>query len=453
MRRVAHRPGALVRAAVTGGALGLLVFALFLLLNQASLGRDLPTARAQVADAFASGALQDEDWRYGDTNIGRHQYNDCLILWQALDQRAPSAQLAVSPLLDLPQAAESRCARLRRFVAGEIAGDPVFYHRYLHAHTTVARILLPILSVAQIRTLYHSTLTLLVLAGIALSLTALARRRTPEALFWLIVFLVFSRWFGLESYGQSLGHGPADIVHLSFLLVLAAAAARGGLSAKTAILMSGLFGAGVMLFEFLTGGIPLGLAAVIGGLPFALRRTEGERVTDRIAEAAIAFCAGAGACLLAKLGLALAVFGPGPLLDYAGQLGARMGLLNHAEMAGVGPLDLAKKLAKGVNGLAAGMHLMAGFMLVLAVAAGGWGYARTRAAQDPELKRAAAALLLSNLAIAALLALFWQHTVVHAWFMVRTLTWTIASGFALFALALWQVNSGERSSTVQPRSG
>ncbi len=440
---MAGRPGALVRAAATGAAIGLLVFALFFLLNQASLGRELPAARAHVAEAFASGALQDEDWLYGDTNIGRHQYNDCLILWQALDQRAPASQLAVSPLLDLPQADESRCARLRRFAAGEIAGDPVFYHRYLHAHTTAARVLLPILSVEQIRSLYHTALTLLVLAGIALSLTALARRRAPKALFWLIVFLVFSRWFGLESYGQSLGHGPADIVHLSFLLFLAAGAAGGGLSPRTAILSSGLFGAVVMLFEFLTGGIPLGLAAVIGGLPFALSRTDGERVTDSIGEAAIAFCAGAGACLLAKLGLALAVFGPGPLLDYAGQLGARMGLLNHAEMAGVGPLDFAKKLAKGVNGLAAGMHVMAGFMLVLAVAAGGWGYARIRAAGEPDLRRSATALLLSNLAIAALLALLWQHTVVHAWFMVRTLTWTIASGFALFALALWRTSSGD----------
>ena len=428
-----------MRAAVIGSALGLLVFALFFLLNQASLGRDLPAARAHVDQAFASGALQDEDWRYGDTNIGRHQYNDCLILWQALDQRAPASQLSVSPLLDLPQTSESRCTRLRRFVAGEIAGDPVFYHRYLHAHTTVARMLLPVVSVEQIRSLYHTTLTLLVLAGIALSLTALARQRTPEALFWLVVFLVFSRWFGLESYGQSLGHAPADIVHLSFLLFLATAAARGGLSAKTAILMSGVFGAGVMLFEFLTGGIPLGLAAVIGGLPFALRRIEGERITDRVGEAAIAFCAGAGACLLAKLGLALAAFGPGPLLDYAGQLGARMGLLNHAEMAGVGPLDFAKKLVKGVNGLAAGMHVMAGAMLALALAAGAWGYVRIiRAAGASDLQRPATALLLSNLVILALLGLLWQHTVVHAWFMVRTLTWTIASGFALFALALWK---------------
>jgi hypothetical protein len=42
--------------------------------------------------------------------------------------------------------------------------------------------------------------------------------------------------------------------------------------------------------------------------------------------------------------------------------------------------------------------------------------------------------------------MFWQHTMIHAWFMDRVLAWIIGSGLALFGLALI-----ERDAGVQPQ--
>lgn len=430
--------------AARAGAVGVLVAAaamlLFALATRASLGRDLPTARAQVQAAFAGGVLQDRDWLDGDTGIGHHQYNDCLILWQAIDQRAPVRELAISPSRTVPAPTGTLCGDLRGFANSGAAGPPSFYHRYVHGHTTLARYLLPDLGVDGMRRLYHTASTLLVLAGIAVGMFGLTTgRRSVESLFWLIVFLAFGRWFGLESFGQSLSHGPSDIVHLAFLLFLAATNLTGGVSRRAMVLAAAIFGAAVMIFEFLTGGIPLGLAAVIGGLPFAAVRDEGRARGWLIWDALAAFCAAAIACLALKLIAVASVFGIQALTESAAQLQLRMGLaLDQGETQSVdlGPAYIAKRLIKGLNGIAAGMHVMAGATVLLAIAGGAWGARRLVASADAIARERAVALLLSNVAIALLLGILWQHTLIHAWFMERTFAWTIASGFALFALAL-----------------
>lgn len=426
------------RTGLIGVPVGIALFALFWLASMLSLGRDVPAAQAHVTAAFTTGALADQDYRAGDTRIGWHQFNDCLILWQAIDQRGSAAQLALTPLSDRHQEETSRCGRLQAFAAGAAdPGEAYYYHRYLHGHTILARYLLPQMSVEAIRLLYHLVLTAITLAGIALGLRGLARGGHPaESLFWLIVFLAFARWFGLESFGQSLGHGPSDIVHLSFLLFLAAAGTRGGIGRRTALLCAAVFGALVMIFEFLTGGIPLGLAAVVGGIPFALRADERQELWQVVAACLAAFCAAALTCYAAKLALALLVFGPDSFTDTALQLQMRAGI--GARASDAGNLDLltaAKKVIKGFEGMAAGMPAMALGMVALAAAAGAWGLHRLAGCADRDLRQRAMALLLSNAAIAAMLLLLWQHSVVHAWFMSRVFAWTIGSGLGLFLLA------------------
>jgi hypothetical protein len=445
---------AAARAGLVGIPIGLAAFALFWVASALSLGRDVPAARANVAAAFASGALGDEDYRAGDTRIGWHQFNDCLILWQAIDQRGATARLAVTPLSDPHQAETSRCGRLRAFAAGgAAAGEPYHYHRYLHGHTVAARFLLPVMSVEAIRLLHQLTLTFIVLAGIGIGLWGLAvGEHRAESLFWLMLFLAFARWFGLESYGQSLGHGPSDIVHLSFLLFLATAGVRGGIGRRTALLSAGIFGALVMIFEFLTGGIPLGLAAVIGGLPFALKVEERRELAGTIVACLAAFCAAALTCYAAKLALALIVFGPDSLVDTALQLQMRAGLGGRAgETAGLGAIDAAKKLVKGFEGPAAGMPALALGTVALAVLAGYWALRRLLAADDADLRQRALAVLLSNLAIAAMLLLLWQHTLVHFWFMSRVFAWTIGSALALFLLAALRPSLGpNKAQAISP---
>jgi len=433
--------GRLARRAAAGMLVALpvaaLLFALFCLANRASLGRELPMAEAHVRAAFADGSLQDIDWLPGDTGIGRHQYNDCLILYMAIDQQASPQELTASPIKPAPRGNESMCQALRAYAGGDTAAGRtgIWYHQYIHGHTMLARFLLPHLGVEAIRNLYHGIQTGLVLAGVLIAMVALARgRRRPENMFWLIIFLAFSRWFGLESYGQSLGHAPSDAIVLAYLVFLAAASARGGLGGRASVVAAALFGGFTAIFEFLTGGIPLGLAAIVGGLPFALADEDPRALLDRVVEALAAFCTAVIACLLFKLLLALAVFGMDSFRESAAQLSVRLGVSE--SQPDLGPLRMAKSLTKGLNSLAAGMHVLAGAMIVTATGFGLWG-ARLLIRSGDRLQRARAIhLVASNLVIVAMLMLLWQHTIIHAWFMDRIFVWTIASGFALFALAV-----------------
>lgn len=434
LRNLLCRAGIGFAAAVP---IALVFFALFYVANRASLGRDLPAAEANVRAAYAAGVLQDVDWIPGDTGIGRHQYNDCLILYMAIDQQAPAGQLAASPIKPVQRGTETMCQALRSFAGGDKAAGRtgIWYHQYIHGHTMLARWLLPVFPVETIRNLYHTLQTLLVLGGILVTMTALARRRRPtESLFWLIVFLAFSRWFGLESYGQSLGHAPSDAVILAYLLFLAAGAARGGIGRLTSLIAAAIFGSLTAIFEFLTGGIPLGLAIIVGGLPFALAETAPGDVRDRVIEAAAAFCAAVVACLAFKILLALWIFGIDSFRESAAQLAVRMGV--GTENSDIGPLKMAKSLAKGLNSLAAGMHVLAGAMLVTAAGFGAWGARVLLRLGNAQLRSRAIHLIASNLVIVGMLTLLWQHTIIHAWFMDRIFVWTIGSGFALFALAV-----------------
>ena len=432
-------------AAIVAVPIAALLFALFCLANHASLGRGVPAAEANVRAAFASGGLQDIDWLPGNTDVGRHQYNDCLILYMAIDQQAAPLQLMASPIKPVQRGTESMCGALRAYVGGDKAAGRtgIWYHQYIHGHTTLARLLLPLMSVEKIRELYHSVITLLVLAGILLAMIALARGRQPtRSLFWLIVFLAFSRWFGLESYGQSLSHAPSDAIILVYLLSLAAAGTCGGLGRWASIVAAALFGALVAIFEFLTGGIPLGLAIIVGGLPFALRDSGPREMFDRVVEALAAFCVAVLACLALKIGLALWVFGIDSFRESAAQLGVRIGL--GASTADLGPLRMAKALTKGLSSLAAGMHLLAGAILLTAVGFGIWSARRLMRSDDAAVRARTIHLLGSNVVILGMLMLLWQHTIIHAWFMDRIFVWTIGTGFALFAMAVVHVKKSDQ---------
>lgn len=436
--RSVWQPRAIIIGMLVGVIVAAVVFALFCLTNRAALHRDLPAARAHVAQAFVEGNLQDRDYLKGDTDLGWHQYNDCLILHLALQQRAGIDALTVSPLARAPTPPQTQCAILHQLLGGARTQKADFYHRYIHGHTLLVRLLLPKLSVLGIRTLYHATLTLLVLAGIVTGLIAVVRRRRPvQGLFWLVVFLTFARWFGLESFGQSLSHGPADIVLLVYLLFLAICGVRNGIGSRTAILSAALFGAMTMTFEFLTGGIPLGLAAVIGGLAFAWG-PRWDAAPQLVPVAPLtAFCTAVIGTAALKILLVAQVFGWATIGEYSDQLQVRMGLnIAHSEQADLGLFHMAKQLAKGIEALAAGMPLMAAGFVLIALFIGLWGARRLIATGSPAMRARTIALILSNAAIAAVLLGFWQHTLVHAWFMERTLAWTIASGFALFLLAL-----------------
>lgn len=419
-----------------GVPVGIATFLIFLALAYASLGADRNALAGQVRSAFASQQLEvAKPALFGDTDLGTQQFNDCLILYHSIDDRAPRRELAVSPLSS-PLESDFPCVKLHTLVFQGADASPRFYHRYLHAPTTLARLLVPSLGVRGTRELYRMAISLLLLAGIAYALIGLARDKTRDAdAIWLILFLVFARLFGFETFGQSFGHGPADLL-IGYLLLLSRASAGGPLSTRAALLAAAAFGALTMEFEFLTGGLPLGLALVLGTLPLALRPDAALGRTT--AGAACAYVAAALACAMAKLAVVLAVFGSAPLTDAGHQLLLRTGIGAPPGRDGP-PADWSQyfgRLWAALDALAPGMHWLVVGLLVLSLVAGGWGYRRLRSADRFADRAWATALLGSNLVILLWMVVFWQHTAAHAWFMARLLVWPLASGTALFVLAL-----------------
>jgi hypothetical protein len=410
----------LVRPAWHLAAVPVLVAGLFSVLLFAasfySLGRG---GDQRVAQAFAAGALDDRNFHRGDAISGYNQFNDCLIIAMALDQRAPRRQLAISPTVPFAHDADV-CLALHRGTRN----TAVFYHNYLHGPTVLARYLLPLLPVAQLRELYRLTLTLLLAGAIAVALRRLAGPadgRTRESAVLLIVLLTFARGFGLEVFGQSLSHGPSDTIVAGFLAF--AVTAGPTLTPPRAVVAAAVFGALTMIFEFMTGGAPVGLAIVIGLTWFMLRPSD--RRVRHVAQAAGSFVLSCATCAALKVAAVAAVFGPAALADIAHRGAVRVA-------GGLPPALAGRWTVQAVAGsseaLMPGLGSLAALLVILAA---GFG---ARAAL--QLRTSEAKLLLwSNLPIVVWFAVFRQHTIMHAWFMDRMLAWTIASGFALVFLA------------------
>jgi putative flippase GtrA len=431
--RTILRPDA-VRMGAIVLTLPLLIFSVYFLVSYLSIGRDVETARRHILAAYESGDLVPSYWRdRGNTVIGEHQFNDCLILLMAIDQRLESRwQLAVSPRAPLAEG-QQPCETLRTFAqTNQTEAGVQPYHRYLHAQTVLMRYILPLADIATIRWVFSSILSLLILAVAAL---AMFRLTLGDDVFLGLLFVSigfgFARWFGFESFSQSLGHAPADAVAVAFALYLCVASHRG-LSRVQLVTASTLFGCFTMLTEFLTGGLPLGLAMIIGIAPFVLKdSTDRMEIVVSAAAAAAAFVIAAGLCLVIKLAFATVVFGPEVIADFASSLERRT----------AGDPDPVKWLRKVIGGLSTpvgGLHyFMAGFGLFLAVAGGFWGWRKIQSLSSSEAFRTKATLLAgSNLVLLAWLMVFWQHTIQHAWFMDRIFVWTYCSGFALFAFGV-----------------
>jgi hypothetical protein len=403
-----------------------------------SLGLDVAGDVAKVRAAYADGTLQDQDWLPGNIAIGHHQFNDCLILLQTIDQRATPGQLAISPIIwtDTPG---GMCEKLHAYSDGRMTPPPpAFYHRYLHGHTTLARYLLPQRSVADIRELYKTTEIRLIALGIIVAMIVIARRRRVGAgLVWLAGFLAFSRFFGLDAFGQSLGHGPADIVFLAAMLTMAATAIVGGVGRRTILGLAALFGALTIVFEFLTGGLPLGSALVIGGAALMLRDKAVESPLRIAGQALAAFWAAVATVIGIKLILVAWIFGGNAVSQILLSTEMRMTIV-----AATGPVidtsfhKFFSELFWCLDSLAPGLWPLPPLMIALAVAGGSWALWTLRGHPDQRVRQTAWLLAGSNLALLLWVLATRQHIVLHAWFMDRIFAWTIASGFGLFALAL-----------------
>ena len=181
-------------------------------------------------------------------------------------------------------------------------------------------ILLPHFTIAQIRSLYRAAVTGVLICGFALALIGIALgRRVAEFAVLSVIFLALMRFFGLESFSQSLGHGPADLIAALYALmvvVMLFAPVRPAI----VILAAALFGALTIVFELFTGGIPLGLAMVIGLASLDVRSVDQPREFQLATYAAAGYVGAAAVTYAIKVAAIAHVAGFGVIADIAGQL-------------------------------------------------------------------------------------------------------------------------------------
>lgn len=424
-----------ILATLTGYLLGLAVFLTCYVVNSVSLSKPPLELSERLREAFQARELDESDHKPGDTRVGHHQFNDCLILAMALDSRASDAELSVSPSHAFPNLNTGMCRNLKSVVFSGFDSRPiVFYHNYIHGQTALARILIPYWGVKGLRDLYKNIVLCLVGLGLIGGLAQLVAGRAQGA-FWTVFFIIISRWFGIESFGQSLGHGPSDIAFLSFAVFLTFGSANGGLSVRALTIASGIFGGMTILFELLTGGIPLGLALLIGGLPFAMR--EGGSKSSVVLRCLLAYGAAIAACMSVKLVLVARTFGLSALLEIGSEGLQRVGGVPKSEVA----LDLniqtwLSQISGNMVSLAPGMGFIPVLLVEVAFIAGFWGVLAAKRISRNHLYEYTIWLSLSNLPIVLWLALFAQHTIVHAWFMDRMFAWSIASALVIFGMGV-----------------
>jgi hypothetical protein len=405
-------------SAAIGVTVAAIAMTLFFVLNWNSLGRG---GQERVVQAAAMGDITSDDYLKEDVHRGTHQFNDCLIIGMALNQRATKTELTVSPIL--PESTRGICSQL---LSGFHSKEIRFYHNYIHGHTMLARYFLPFISVAGLRTAYRLVISLVLLIGIGLCLFRIAKSENVASNgVFFVILLGFARFFGLESFGQSLGHGPSDLIILSYVVLLAFHAAS--LSHRAAVITAAAFGALTMIFEFLTGGLPLGIAAVTGLTWFACRHPS----VRTVVAAATSFTAAAGAAMAIKAAAVWAVFGSGAVASIENELSYRISGSTKTETS----RSFFEAILQNFDALVPGMAPFATAFLLISLVAGAWGIKK--------LHNLEAYLLgASNVMIVVWIIIFQQHTTVHAFFMDRILCWMISSGFALFLLACIRRENG-----------
>jgi len=440
--------------ALTPFAVGIAVLGLYLLFSYSTLGRDNPRAVAQVVKAFKKGQLVEDPYQHPSTTIGSHQWNDCLITMLAVDERGDRLRLALSPIIaDFPQQPEASlnpCKGLKALVSGA-ALDPALYHydRYVHGAAALLRFLLPHFEIKRIRALYRAGLTTVLVVGFGLSLIGIARGiRVREFAVMATTFLVLLRFFGLEFFSQSLGHGPADSVVALYALAVAAMlfAPSGPL---LAVGLASLFGALTVILELFTGGMPLGFAMVIGLSTLAVRAEARPQGVLLAAWAAAAFVIAAAVVYLLKLLAIASLEGYAVIADVI----QRMRYYSMAAETGLDVRAFVGQLAASLGGLVGGMDLLAWAAVVGALLAGCYGALSIyRHVADAATRRQALLLVLSVPPVPLWFLVFANETGPHAWYADRLFAWPVAAGFGLFLVSVIARRQAPADGLSQSRS-
>src|SRR5256885_13443146 len=331
--------------------------------------------------------------------------------------------------------------------------DAGYYLRYLHGQRVFAALALAIVSPEALGWI---TLSLNVICLLAVLLPALWRWRMGawrEKGFAAIAatLLLFD---GLWLFGIYFSFSLSDLVLSAFLLY---AYRRGIAHAPEPVFATAvaLFGAATAIFEFLTGGIPFGLALLL--CVIALDGPDARTALLRRAfHGTVIFALAILVAFAIKLALVMLAIEPNVLAEFGAALTTRTG---SSFVANLPPQELAWVARFGIDvssldrrWIYAALYMLArlgyatfvigygspvigmAIMGVAVVTTAALLIQRTRTARDSIARTRLLVLFVSALVMPVWSLVFLSHTLLHAIWMVRPFAWFIAlAGILMFA--------------------
>jgi hypothetical protein len=334
----------MIRAMIAGVAVAVLSMTALFAINFALTQISPDHYRAVVLQALGSGTLAMVTHLpfAPSRDIYPFSGNDCLILGALVMPRDSRIKASVSPRLPLsgedidnapgyPVAGLCRgLAAAMRAIARNGAAEqfppPAYFHRYIQGDTTVAALLLAVMSFATATTFllaacYAILAAIALLALFRLSTGAPTERRRAGA--FLIIAVVLGCFYGLPVFDRSFSFAPTDLVVFAVILY-GLLQPLGTISRQRLSIAAAIFGSLIAILEFLTGGVPLGLATLIALIAVG-GAADWRTLRNRVTVGTAAFTAAVVACFGYKLLAVAAVFGTNELSVFLEILGQRMG--------------------------------------------------------------------------------------------------------------------------------
>jgi hypothetical protein len=148
-----------------------------------------------------------------------------------------------------------------------------------------------------------------------------AERRRAGA--FLIIAATLACFFGLPVFDRSFSFAPTDLVVFAFILY-GFLQPLGAIPLQRFVIAAAVFGSLIAILEFLTGGVPLGLATLVALIGLG-QTPDWPTLRNRIGIGMAAFTAAVIACFGYKLVAVATVFGTNELSVFVEMLGQRMG--------------------------------------------------------------------------------------------------------------------------------
>jgi len=261
----------------------------------------------RVRQAFASGDLGFQDYRFFDSVRGFNQYNDCAVLQMVTNDTHHRLADAVGPVHYLSNVrGDAQCRTLLDVVRGDSSRFiPTRYARYWHGYNVVAAVLLSLFPLNVVRWLLRITVY-----GLVLAFGFVARRHRKVQFAALVVSVALLAFYALPYFSQSLTHAPGDICILLALILLVR-------DPGEVFVFGAVFGSLFAYFDDLIGVIPVGTAFLFA---FAYLTASSGRRWRKAFELLGGLAIGGVITVAAKQMLALAVLGRGAASDFVQHL-------------------------------------------------------------------------------------------------------------------------------------